>query len=101
MQNTEQDKQAADAVAQVSKCSFNEGSNYSREGQLVVGSYLGMYPEASAVVEASRVTYSGKIKHYCKLVRQLKTEFVLYPAGEMIGLMEDDLTACFKVIEIN
>lgn len=82
------------------KCNFNEGSNFDRKGQFVIGTYLGMYPQAHAVVSFTRVMLGGRIKHVCKLAQELRTEYVHYHEGDMIGLMEEDLSAAFHVVDV-
>ena len=44
------------------KAAYNPGSNFDREGQWLIGKYLGAYWVTGTVVE-SRVKYGGKVQH--------------------------------------
>lgn len=44
------------------KVSYNPGSNFDREGQWLIGKYMGQYWVTGTVVE-SRVKYGGKVQH--------------------------------------
>ena len=44
------------------KAPYNPGSNFDREGQWLIGKYLGAYWVTGTVVE-SRVKYGGKVQH--------------------------------------
>ena len=44
------------------KVAYNPGSNFDRQGQWLIGKYLGAYWVTGTVVE-SRVKYGGKVQH--------------------------------------
>ena len=44
------------------KAAYNPGSNFDREGQWLIGKYLGQFWVTGTVLE-SRVKYGGKVQH--------------------------------------
>ncbi len=46
----------------MSKCKFNEGSNFDRQGQWIIAKYMGKC-FVTGVVQETRVKYGGVVQH--------------------------------------
>ncbi len=53
---------AARELPRKARQAYNPGSNFDREGQWLIGKYLGQFWVTGTVVE-SRVKYGGKVQH--------------------------------------
>ena len=77
-----------------SKAPFNQGSNFCREGQFVVGSYYGQ--EFSGTVTLSRVKYGGGIQHTVELLFPIEVHM---ETREIILCNEDEIQGAFIMIK--
>jgi hypothetical protein len=75
-----------------SKCSYNEGSNFDREGQMCTAVYMGKMVHGEII--SSRVKYGGMVQHTVKSMSAVRILNELRPKGTKFLVHENDLSIC-------
>lgn len=75
------------------KAPYNSGSNFDRQGQWLIGKYLGAYWVTGTVVE-SRVKYGGKVQHTIVSDSPTMVEFETRDIGTRFSVEESEIFHC-------
>ena len=75
------------------KAAYNPGSNFDREGQWLIGKYLGAYWVTGTVVE-SRVKYGGEVRHTIVSDSPTMVEFETRDIGTRFSVEESEIFHC-------
>ncbi len=80
------------------KAPYNPGSNFDREGQWLIGKYLGQFWVTGTVVE-SRVKYGGKVQHAIVSDSPTMVEFETRDIGTRFSVEESEIFHCEAATE--